>query len=487
MLMASNKKIKSIFISAAILILPFLFLLPSPARSASCECRKKGTVGLLEENKECLKQLSENECDLVSVPGEAKCIFYPYTDDCTGYFKQTLKLKEGEGGCMCFTQEKTFVKCYEKMTKDNCDLLGANTGYCDFQSGKQCAQMQSPYAKESDSAPTIKLPDLLLQVPIGDLSSFSAASIQKEGSQETIKVPWLALYIGTLYKYLVGIAGILAAAMIVYGGLKWMLAAGNAGKIGEAKESIGSAVIGLLLALFSYLLLWTINPQLVNLKTVDIETVAKISLDAVMEESEGQNTLGTKTVCPRDDYDCLQTLCNLNKAQWPKSTAGMASPDECVPIVGEAIRTQGSPTIKPEVLSKLQAAALDAKSQGMYFVIGSISGYRPLEYQIKLACNKLAKGLKSDIGSKVAWPGGSNHGSGVAVDISVYKDGKLFMPAGKTSIQNKYESQSKVVAQIMEKAGFVRYCAEIWHFEIGTEGQYCRRKPSECPWPPGCK
>ncbi|MEK7516486.1 MAG: hypothetical protein AAB562_02720, partial [Patescibacteria group bacterium] len=68
----------------------------------------------------------------------------------------------------------------------------------------------------------------------------------------------LGQYLSILYNYLIGIAGVLATVMIMVGGVRWLLAAGDPGKIGAAKETIGSAVIGLALALGSFLLLNTI-------------------------------------------------------------------------------------------------------------------------------------------------------------------------------------------------------------------------------------
>jgi len=72
-------------------------------------------------------------------------------------------------------------------------------------------------------------------------------------------------YIKYLYKFLVGIAGILAVFMIMYGGMQWIFSGGNPSKITAAKETIFGAVIGLFLAVGSYTLLRTVNPSLVTL------------------------------------------------------------------------------------------------------------------------------------------------------------------------------------------------------------------------------
>ncbi|OHA14214.1 MAG: hypothetical protein A3G49_03175 [Candidatus Sungbacteria bacterium RIFCSPLOWO2_12_FULL_41_11] len=80
--------------------------------------------------------------------------------------------------------------------------------------------------------------------------------------------PYLALsysgYLDNLYQYLLGLVGIAALGAMVYGGVLYIVAAGNPSKLGEAKGWISNAIYGLLLAAFSYVLLYTINPDLVK-------------------------------------------------------------------------------------------------------------------------------------------------------------------------------------------------------------------------------
>ena len=83
----------------------------------------------------------------------------------------------------------------------------------------------------------------------------------------------VADYIRTIYTFGVSIIGVVATVMIMFGGMKWLLAAGSQSKIGDAKEIIISAVVGLVLALTSYLLLNTINPKLVTMSSIAVETI----------------------------------------------------------------------------------------------------------------------------------------------------------------------------------------------------------------------
>ncbi|MEK7151901.1 MAG: hypothetical protein AAB773_00540 [Patescibacteria group bacterium] len=71
-------------------------------------------------------------------------------------------------------------------------------------------------------------------------------------------------YFNNIYRLMVGITGVLAVIMIVVGGLEYIASAANPSAKASAKNRIWAAIGGLLLALSSYLILQTINPNLVN-------------------------------------------------------------------------------------------------------------------------------------------------------------------------------------------------------------------------------
>jgi len=68
------------------------------------------------------------------------------------------------------------------------------------------------------------------------------------------------------FVYLVGLwlVGAVVFIQITAGGVKWLLAAGRPGEIEKAKTQITNAILGLILLLSSYVILSTINPDLVN-------------------------------------------------------------------------------------------------------------------------------------------------------------------------------------------------------------------------------
>ena len=69
------------------------------------------------------------------------------------------------------------------------------------------------------------------------------------------------------YYFIVGIAGLAAFVMLVWGGFQYLSSAGNPAAIGDAKDKIKSALLGLLIILASFLILQVINPELTILKT----------------------------------------------------------------------------------------------------------------------------------------------------------------------------------------------------------------------------
>jgi hypothetical protein len=74
----------------------------------------------------------------------------------------------------------------------------------------------------------------------------------------------LKSFVGSIYKFGIWTVGIAAVLMITIGGFMYLTSAGNTSKMDSAKRVIMNAVIGLIAALTAYLILYVINPDLVN-------------------------------------------------------------------------------------------------------------------------------------------------------------------------------------------------------------------------------
>ncbi|MDP3970240.1 MAG: pilin [bacterium] len=132
---------------------------------------------------------------------------------------------------------------------------------------------------------------------------------QPLGGQQTIRSA--AQYIQLVYAYALGIVGIMAVVMIMFGGMRWISAAGNEQTISAAKEIITSAVIGLLIALFSYTILVFINPSFINLGFA-VERI-QVTADVNMLQYEKCSVAPfVDTTCENeagDNVDCSTIPC----------------------------------------------------------------------------------------------------------------------------------------------------------------------------------
>ena len=71
-------------------------------------------------------------------------------------------------------------------------------------------------------------------------------------------------YLTWAFRFVLALAGFLAVMMIVIGGVEYIISGASESMRGEAKKRIENAIWGLVMALVSYLVLYTINPSLVN-------------------------------------------------------------------------------------------------------------------------------------------------------------------------------------------------------------------------------
>ena len=108
-------------------------------------------------------------------------------------------------------------------------------------------------------------------------------------------------YVNKIITLVVMIAGVLAVLMIVIGGIKWMLEESVFEK-GAAKKMIQNALFGLVLVLASYMILNTINPNL-----VDVSLVIKsqsIDIESATQKPDGTFDYSKCKPPPKIDTDC---------------------------------------------------------------------------------------------------------------------------------------------------------------------------------------
>jgi len=159
---------------------------------------------------------------------------------------------------------------------------------------------------------------IIFQPQVG-LPGFMEATTFNQGT-----TGYVGLLVQGLYDYGLMIGGILAAVVMMAGGVLWLVSAGSSDKVGQAKNLILGSLTGLLLLFGAWIILNTINPSLIKMDILDITSVKRISYCChntkgpllMLKLSDGSTT------CPDDSSVCQDnTSCiNLLKKQTATST-----------------------------------------------------------------------------------------------------------------------------------------------------------------------
>jgi len=70
-------------------------------------------------------------------------------------------------------------------------------------------------------------------------------------------------YLGGIFNFVLGLTALFAVVVIAFGGIQYITTDAIQGK-SDGKARITRALLGLLLALISYIILYTINPELIS-------------------------------------------------------------------------------------------------------------------------------------------------------------------------------------------------------------------------------
>jgi hypothetical protein len=122
-------------------------------------------------------------------------------------------------------------------------------------------------------------------------------------------------YIKGIFTFMIAIAGALAVVMIIFGGIKYMSTEAIGGK-GDARATIENAIWGLILAISAWLILFTVNPKLV-------EFDLRIPVQEIRTPVVGDINLPADA---RNCQDCVTVGVGLRHKPAP---SGCAAPGPC--------------------------------------------------------------------------------------------------------------------------------------------------------------
>lgn len=179
----------------------------------------------------------------------------------------------------------------------------------------------APLALAAPEPPPARSPAESGFVPLAPISGLT--SVDDPDSAANSKN--LADFFNNLYKYLIGLAAILAIVEIIWGGLEYSTQESPGGKSG-GKERIQQAIYGLVLVLSPVLVFSIINPSILNLsiglKPLDL-TAPAITTPAPTRTTTSSGSIMDLYPCTNAG-DCTQAKLGCSNA------GGFVGQDYCV-------------------------------------------------------------------------------------------------------------------------------------------------------------
>lgn len=314
---------------------------------------------------------------------------------------------------------------------------------------KQCQQLQPKAAAPAEKVPSTIVPRLQIDIPT---VKFTDITRKRDGELETLDIPWLADYIDGVYRYAVGIAGALAAVIMMIGGFQYVTAGGDKSRVDAGKEKIKNAVIGLALSVGAYVLLNAVNPDLVGFNALKIVSVKHIEYKNLEMDEETRRLRDAK--------------CNgLNNSVKIENCKGPGSD----PVDIGAFITLSNSDASP-ILDRAAAAALDTALKAAY-----AKGVPTRTFNQAFRTFEMQDCLHKKLGNIAARPGSSKHERGLAIDIET---GGLNDETYKHLVASLAQQGWKVHRDITAAKiadGSWATTEERWHFEFNGQGVTCKK------------
>jgi hypothetical protein len=236
-------------------------------------------------------------------------------------------------------------------------------------------------------------------------------------------------YLNILIKLAIGICSVLAVLMIVKGGIQYMMGELPSEK-SSGRSTITNAILGLIVALGAYLILYTVNPNLLNFCLDQQLPITEITLNEEIPTAESFSV--NETVPTGRTGSCLEGIISIE-------TSG------------------GVIVLCSKIATNVKNAIEKAWSEG-YKISGW--GWRSNQKQIELrrknGCPDIYNSPPSKCKVPTAIPGTSMHESGLAIDFTC--DGKAIQTR-----DNRCYLWLKNNANIH---GLTNLKSEPWHWSI---------------------
>jgi len=132
---------------------------------------------------------------------------------------------------------------------------------------------------------------ILFSFPVlGDDYKFETGIPGIVGPGQSLQALSLNDFIVKLIKILFPLAGILAFVMIVWAGFEYATSGGDTNKQKNAQDRIANAIIGLVLLFAFYIIIYTINPDILRTQNIEITPITTpVTKEAIMQRLNDYN------------------------------------------------------------------------------------------------------------------------------------------------------------------------------------------------------
>lgn len=317
--------------------------------------RAQTTGCCLSGQASCINGLTQSECDVTYLPGQAGSSYYSgktcsqvpvcsvagkceKTDgsacsdnqkwQCDALYNQGYRFFQGQScsvatpstGTCCVQNSSgvtTIPFCEPDIDPATCSGTRQGTFYsksCNLVANCPQAIQQSSPGTTTPSGPK---PDIVFDPEI-QIPFFSSGAVSGTTFAQYVR----AIFIGFIWA-----VGIVAVAMVIFGGVRWVAAAGNPARINQAKDVVFNAIIGLIIALTAVLLLSLLDPRLVNFE--GLSATSQLSVKPIPYETDytlGKFDEGLSCKTASDRSVEKEATCALGgtKLIWPVANVNEA-------------------------------------------------------------------------------------------------------------------------------------------------------------------
>jgi hypothetical protein len=170
-------------------------------------------------------------------------------------------------------------------------------------------------------------------------------------------------YVANFYQFALLIGGILAFAVVIYGGILYMTTVGNPSGQSEAKAWLWAAVWGILLLGGAYLVLKIINPQLINLNLPTLTSTGQTSNQVTVpagSSSGGTSGGGTTVNTSGGGTATTNSIANAAAAAQANSMSSASGPGggtvACAWAVNQVLTSAGISPIDGDSVQSMENA-----------------------------------------------------------------------------------------------------------------------------------